>query len=352
MEGSRMTGIIAVPGVISARDATLIKAVVSGIMPEVRSYIADATAALAARVAELEVQLPVAAPLTVDEVRAIVGEHGPEIVNLTERVGELENPEVVAGAVREATASLLERNAALEYRITELEKRDLAPPEKGDKGADCDMEAVAAMLDEKVAAAVDGLPPPEPGRPGEVDMGAVAELIDKAVATLPKPQDGKSVEPDDVREMVAKAVSEAVERLPAPKDGIGLADVLRDAEGNLVVVMTDGRTKSLGKIDGEDGKPGCDGLGFDDLNVEQIGERTVRFLLKREADEAEFDVTFPVPIYRGVFKEGEPYEPGDLTTWGGSLWHLNEAKGLKPGAPDSGWQLAAKAGRPGKDAGK
>lgn len=132
-------------------------------------------------------------------------------------------------------------------------------------------------------------------------------------------------------------------------DGVGLADAIKDADGNLVLVMTDGRTKSLGRVDGN---PGRDGLGFDDLNVEQVGERTVRFLLKRNDEAAEFDVTFPVPIYRGVFKDGETYGPGDLTTWAGSLWHCNEAKGEKPGAPDSGWQLAAKAGRPGKDAGK
>lgn len=201
--------------------------------------------------------------------------------------------DVVADAVREATVPLL-------ARLDELEKRELPAPlkgEKGDKGDSVDMEEVEARIDMAVKSAVNALPAPKDGKRGD--------------------------------------------------DGIGLADALKDAEGNLILVMTDGRTKSLGRVDGKDGEPG---LGFEHMSVEQINERTVRFLFKRDAEEAEVDITFPLPIYRGVFKEGEAYEPGDLTTWAGSLWHLNEAKGLKPGAPDSGWQLAAKAGRPGKDA--
>jgi hypothetical protein len=199
------------------------------------------------------------------------------------------------------------------------------------------------------------------------------------------------LELDDIAEVIAGAVREATEPLltrldalekrelvlpekgepgnpgedgaPGPpgkdgadgKDGVGLADVLKDADGNLILVMTDGRTKSLGPVNGKDGAPGQDGrdgLGFDDMKVEQVGERTVRFLLSRGEDEAEFDIRFPVPVYRGVFKEADQYEAGDLVTWAGSLWHCNEPKGIKPGAPESGWQLAAKAGRPGKDAGK
>jgi hypothetical protein len=307
---------------------------------------------------------------------------------------------VVAGAVREATVPLIER-------IDALEKRELLLPEKGDKGADCDMEEVArridakvseivsaafaalpvpqdgksvdmsevrelvasaiaevpppkdgldcdmaaveAVLDKKVGDAVSALPSPENGRDAEIDMEAVAELIDKAVSARPLPQDGKDCDMDVVTHQLGELVEAAIDKLPRAKDGVGLANALKDQAGHLILVMTDGGTKDLGKIDGE---PGRDGLGFDDLNVEQIGERTIRFLLKRGVDEAEFDVTLPVPIYRGVFKEAEVYEPADLTTWAGSLWHLNEAKGLKPGAPDSGWQLAAKAGRPGKDAGK
>lgn len=48
-------------------------------------------------------------------------------------------------------------------------------------------------------------------------------------------------------------------------DGVGLADVVRDAEGNLIAVMSDGRTKTIGNIavrdgvDGKDGAPGSDG---------------------------------------------------------------------------------------------
>ncbi len=48
-------------------------------------------------------------------------------------------------------------------------------------------------------------------------------------------------------------------------------------------------------------------------------------------------------LYRGVFRTGETYHPGDTVTWGGSLWHCNSMTGDKPGeAHSSGWTLAAK----------
>lgn len=277
--------------------------------------------------------------------------------------------DVVAGAVREATAPLIKRIGQLEAReLPQAFKGAVGPRgepgEKGDAG-EVDMAAVEALILGALQRAVEALPAPEKGEPGErgpqgeapeVDMGAVKALIDAAVASLPPAERGEPGE----RGIDGLAGASGAEGAPGGpgrdgKDGIGLADALKDAEGNLVLVMTDGRTKSLGPVNGADGLPGKDGrdgLGFDDLNVEQVGERTVRFLLKRGGDAAEFDLTLPIPIYRGVFKEAEPYEPADLVTWAGSLWHCNEPRGLKPGAPDSGWQLAAKAGRPGKDAGK
>lgn len=250
--------------------------------------------------------------------------------------------DVVAAAVKEATAPLV-------ARIAELERREVPPPQKGLDGKDCDMAAVERMIGQQVASAVAAIPPAKDGQDAVLDMDVVAQLIDKAVGALPVPKDGRDCDMAEVERFVVDRVRAAVDALPAPKDGVGLASAFKDHEGALVVTMTDGSTRSLGKIDGE---PGRDGLGFDDLNVEQIGERTVRFLLTRGPDTAEFDLTLPVPIYRGVFKESAAYEAGDMATWAGSLWHCNEPKGLKPGEADSGWQLAAKAGRPGKDAGK
>lgn len=250
--------------------------------------------------------------------------------------------DVVAAAVKEATAPLV-------ARIAELEQREVPAAQPGLDGKDCDMAAVERMVAERVASAVAAIPPARDGKDAVLDMDAVAQLIDKAVSALPTPKDGRDCDMVEVERAIGERVRAAVDALPAPKDGVGLASAFKDHEGALVITMTDGSTRSLGKIDGE---PGRDGLGFDDLNVEQIGERTVRFVLTRGQDQAEFDLNLPVPIYRGVFKEAAAYEPGDMTTWAGSLWHCNEAKGLKPGEADSGWQLAAKAGRPGKDAGK
>ena len=222
--------------------------------------------------------------------------------------------DVVAASVKEATAPLI-------ARIAELEQRAPVAGPPGERGAD-GADGAPGRNGNDGRDGADGAPGSD-GKDGAAGQDGV------------KGQDGR--------------------------DGVGLADALIDMDGQLVLTMTDGRTKTLGLVRGADGRDGIngergqngrDGIGFDDLNVEQIGERTVRFLLTRGADSAEFDLTLPVPIHRGVFKEGATYEPGDMTTWAGSLWHCNEAKGLKPGAPVSGWQLAAKAGRPGKDAGK
>jgi hypothetical protein len=233
---------------------------------------------------------------------------------------------VVAGAVREATAPLLKR-------IDELEKRELLLPEKGEAGE----------------------PGPEgkQGPAGEVDMDALNTLVVAAVAALPPAERGEKGEPGQDG-LPGENGSDGAPGAPG-KDGIGLAGALIDRAGHLRIRATDGTDYDLGPVQGQDGAPGkdgADGLGFEHMSVEQVNDRTLCFMFKRDDQEAEVNVTFPVPIYRGVFKDGGEYETGDLTTWGGSLWHCNEAKGLKPGAPDSGWQLAAKGGRPGKDAPK
>jgi hypothetical protein len=59
---------------------------------------------------------------------------------------------------------------------------------------------------------------------------------------------------------------------------------------------------------------------------------------------------WPVPIYRGTHKSGQRYEAGDMVTAEGSGWIAQRTTTAKPGDPNSGFQLAIKRGRNGKDA--
>lgn len=62
----------------------------------------------------------------------------------------------------------------------------------------------------------------------------------------------------------------------------------------------------------------------------------------------EFNV--PCTIYRGVFREADEYEAGDMVTWGGSVWHCNKSgTEMKPGNNTPDWQLAVKRGNDGRD---
>lgn len=104
-------------------------------------------------------------------------------------------------------------------------------------------------------------------------------------------------------------------------------------------------------VDGKDGAPGLngkDGLGFDDLSVEFDGERTVVLKFTREDQVKEFPIVIPAVLDRGVWKEGS-YSRGDGVTWGGSFFIAQRDTDAKPETTDSGWRLAIKRGRDGKD---
>lgn len=237
----------------------------------------------------------------------------------------------IAPVIREYVAAenepLRAENKALLDRLDALEKRELVLPEKGDTGeqgpqgepgpaGEVDMDAVSAMIADAVKSAVEALPAPEKGERG--DDGLPGE----------KGADGAPGAPGE-----------------RGSDGVGLADALIDKDGHLVLTMTDGRTKSLGLIVGKDGERGQDGITPTFIDAEFEG-RVLRLMFDGDRS-CEFKMA--LPEYVGVFKEGESYEPGDMVTWAGSCWHCDEPKGLKPGAPDSGWTLAVKAGRAGKD---
>lgn len=132
------------------------------------------------------------------------------------------------------------------------------------------------------------------------------------------------------------------------KDAAGIVDFLK-SEGELVLTLQDGRVVRTGIRDGEKGQDGRDGFGFDDMDACVLSDdRTIELSFRRGDEEKCFTFKWPTPVYRGVFKQGEEYQPGDLVTWGGSLHHCNAPTTEKP---DVGpWQVAAKKGRDGKDA--
>lgn len=136
-------------------------------------------------------------------------------------------------------------------------------------------------------------------------------------------------------------------------DGRGVKDLLIDRDGNLIASMDDGEMKSLGPVcgkDGQDGAPGKDGFGFEDMDACVLDDdRTIELSFRRGDEEKCFTFKWPVPVDRGVFKASEAYEAGDAVTWGGSLWIAQRATNAKPDTPESGWRLAVKKGRDGKD---
>ncbi|MBL8576140.1 MAG: hypothetical protein JNK47_02855 [Mesorhizobium sp.] len=54
--------------------------------------------------------------------------------------------------------------------------------------------------------------------------------------------------------------------------------------------------------------------------------------------------------YRGVWKHGEEYVPGNFVTDGGNMYHANaKSSGVRPTDDHIAWTLCVKRGRDGKD---
>lgn len=138
-----------------------------------------------------------------------------------------------------------------------------------------------------------------------------------------------------IRNYIDPAIDEVHRRIdviPAPRDGRDGRDAEKGAAGE----------------DGKDGIDGKDGLGFDDLTVEHDGERTVTLRFTQGDRVKEYVLTFPVPIYRGVYQAERGYDRGDEVTFGGSQWHCNDATADKPGEGSPAWTLSVKRGRDGR----
>jgi hypothetical protein len=96
-------------------------------------------------------------------------------------------------------------------------------------------------------------------------------------------------------------------------------------------------------------KDGRDGLTVENLGLElEEDGRTLRFVLADGERRHVAAVKLAIPLDRGVFKDGQRYERGDVVTFGGSMWIAQ--KDAPTGRPGSSvdWRLAVKHGRDAK----
>lgn len=233
---------------------------------------------------------------------------------------------------------------------------------------------IGGLVSAAVADAIKALPAP-------VDVSDVMPALEKQVSeflsAIPAPQDGASVTIDDVVPLVAAEVEKRVSELPRPRDGrdgLDVKEMFRAEGGKLVAVMSDGTTRDLGVFVGKDGqdadmaaiersiaekvdaiprpKDGKDGFSLKHFDADLMEDGRTVVLKFQDGSDTGYSVELGIPamIYRGVFKEGQTYEKGDTVTWGGSLWHCDEAQTVaKPDGAEKHWTLAAKKGRDGRD---
>lgn len=344
---------------------------------------------LAARLAEVEARaMPdVSGFCDATAVKGLINEAAPDIDGSLAPLVE-SNAVLTAEnkALADANAALAVRIADLESRsagidealvaeMLETRLASLPTPEPGKDGKDCDMTEVKALIDgqvaETVSAAFAALPMAKDGEPGkdgadcdmkavhgmidELTKAAVAERLAEAVAALPAPEKGEPGADCDmqaVAAMIAERVETAVKAIPAAKDGIGLANALKNSEGHLILTMTDGSTHDIGMIDGKDGQDGKT-FTLDDFDIIPLDDpRDYKFCFTQGDTMHSFELEMPGFVDKGVWRDTDAYRKGDGVTWAGSFWIAQRDNPAKPDTADGGWRLAAKKGRDGKDASK
>lgn len=172
----------------------------------------------------------------------------------------------------------------------------------------------------------------------DADPLVVAALVAKAVGEIPKPQDGR-----DGRDGERGADAFAIDVLPA-------IDPAKRYQRGAWAKHDGGLWCSRKATDGMDGWE-CIVDGIKSVEAVQDEQDPRKFALGWKMSSGavgglEFRV--PVPIYRGIWKEGDVYERGDTTTRDGCTWILRaDQQNAAPGIEDSGWQMSVKRGRDG-----
>ncbi len=106
-----------------------------------------------------------------------------------------------------------------------------------------------------------------------------------------------------------------------------------------------GLWRAADTTDGMDGWE-CITRGVDhESEVSEQGGRVIkRKTVYSDGTVFEREIKTTVMVYRGLYSEERSYEPGDTTTWAGSIWHCDEPTTEKPGNGCKAWRLSVKRG--------
>lgn len=331
-------------------------------LPDVEAVIAKAVGGIAipepidvaALLAEVKAVVP--APFDPSEIEAKVVALGDAVSAIPTPQEALTLPDVpalVAEAVQAAVEALPKAQDGKDADPAEIEalRAEIATV-KAAIPAPMEMPDLSGLA---TKADVDAVREAIPVAPDLSDFATKAEIADvrSAIPTLPDPVDLsdyalKSEIPvipkqhDYAPEIAALAAKVDGVKMPEVihgKDGAGVAEARQNADGELILKLTTGDTINAGKVRGDDG------IGFDDLNVED-GEREFVVVFTKGERVERFPVEKPVILDRGVWREGS-HRKGDGVTWAGSFWIAQRDTEDKPETSDA-WRLAVKRGREGK----
>lgn len=300
----------------------------------------------------------------------------------------IEFGKAMAEIVREHTAPLLARIAALEAR--QLERGDKGDP--GDKGVAGDrgeqgLQGDRGLQGDKGEAGGRGLQGDRGDKGDAGDRGLQGDKGEQGNA-------GMDADPIDVREVVAELlrapelvplialhVAEGVQKHfeanpvkhgvdgkpgengnqgdrgekgesgtkgDAGDDGVGLAGAMIDREGCLIVTTTKGTAINLGSVVGKNGDPGKDGADLSTVSIEYDGHRTLS--VKPSTGEVAKNYKLGIPMDAGYWREGMACEKGDIVTHAGNAWIALADTKSKPSLENKeNWRLFARKGRDGAD---
>lgn len=291
--------------------------------------------------------------ISVDDVRPIIAEAVREASELSASALRV----VIAGAVEEKVAAI-ELPAPAKVDLGEVRAIIAAevaalPPAKD--GESPDPAVIEALVEDRVARAMEQVPHPKDGEPGkDADPELIRQMIHEAVAALPPAKDGETPDPELIRAVVGGCVTEAVASMPKPRDG-------KDADPDLMRQMVD---EAVARI-----PPARDGETPSQEVLRSLVAEAVSSLpppaagkdadpeVMREMIRAEV-ATLPTP------KDGEPgkdgrlpivkawedrvHYAGECCTFDGGTYQASRDTGRSP--PHEDWTCIAAKGADGQDA--